>query len=113
MRRSSSLSGFVAMAAICQQNAVLPSGRPLAAAPAADSWERHRLIFDNAPLDEVLAQLNRYFPGHLHASGDDLARLRFTGALPADDVDKALRLLAEVLPLRVERHSRWLIRVRT
>ncbi len=89
------------------------TAEPLAAAPAADSWERHRLIFDNAPLDEVLAQLNRYFPGHLHASGDDLARLRFTGALPADDVDKALRLLAEVLPLRVERHSRWLIRVRT
>lgn len=89
------------------------TAEPVAAAPAADSWTRHRLIFDNAPLGEVLAQLNRYFPGHLYASGDDLAGLRFTGALPADDVDKALRLLAEVLPLRVEHHSRWLIRVRT
>ena len=62
--------------------------------PHPHALERGHLAGD---LGEVLAQLNRYFPGHLHASGDDLARLRFTGALPADDVDKALRLDSTVM----------------
>lgn len=86
-------------------------GTPEAAAAVPDSWEQHRLVFDDVPLAQVLERLDRYFPGVILA-GDEVKGLRFTGALPTDDVDKALRLLTQTLSLRTEKTTPWVVRIK-
>ncbi|MNZ34665.1 fec operon regulator FecR [compost metagenome] len=82
---------------------------PLDAETAA--WSRDQLVFRDRPLDEVLAELERHRHGLIWASGDLPGDLRFTGVLPLADSDAALRLLEASLPIRMERHSDYLLRV--
>ncbi|CQD41333.1 FecR family protein [Yersinia mollaretii] len=70
----------------------------------ADSWVQDQLIFEDAPLEQVIEQLSRYRPGLMYfdpRSRSALSELRFTGVLPATDSDQALSLLRQSLPLRV------------
>jgi len=86
--------------------------RPPATATAnALAWQQGRLVFDDAPLPEVLRELARYRPGLLLADDPALQDLRFTGVLPTAQSDAALELLGASLPLRVLRVSPWLVRV--
>lgn len=51
----------------------------------AEAWTRGRLVFVDRPLVDVVAELNRYYPGYIRVVGSDLARRRFSGAFPVDD----------------------------
>lgn len=83
----------------------------LAPAPAlADSWHLNRLVFEDAPLSAVIARLAEYRPGLLRLRTDAQA-LRFTGVLPADDNDKALSILKQALPIRLQRYSNYIVLV--
>ncbi len=78
---------------------------------ALDRADR-RLVFNDAPLAGVIAQLDRYRHGWVFLS-ERLADhdLRFTGVLSADDGDRALRLLGEALRLDIHRvtpYAAWL-----
>ncbi|MCY1264052.1 FecR protein [compost metagenome] len=75
------------------------------------AWSRNQLVFHDRPLGEVLAELQRHRHGLIWSSGDALESLRFTGVLPLADSDAALRLLEASLPIRLERHSAYLVRV--
>lgn len=77
-----------------------------------DAWRHHQLVVRDQPLPEVLDQLARQFPGHLQYDHKALADLRVSAVLPLDDSNRALDLLAEVLPLQVEQYSPWLKVVR-
>jgi len=81
------------------------------AAPGALAWRQGRVVFQDAPLAEVLRELGRYRPGLLLADEEALAGLRFTGVLPARQSDEALALLAAALPIEFTRVSPWLVRV--
>ena len=84
------------------------------AAPGGLAWPQGRLVFDAAPVAEVLRQLGRHRPGLLLADDEALGALRFTGVLPIQQSDAALALLASALPsLRVSTLSPWLVRVTT
>lgn len=70
----------------------------------ADSWVQNQLIFEDAPLEQVIDQLTRYRSGLMYIdprSRSELSELRFTGVLPATDSDQALSLLGQSLPLNV------------
>ncbi|WP_261374144.1 FecR family protein [Yersinia bercovieri] len=70
----------------------------------ADSWLQNQLIFEDAPLEQVIEQLTRYRAGLMYIdprSRRALSELRFTGVLPATDSDQALSLLRQSLPLNV------------
>ncbi len=85
---------------------------PGAVAPSALSWQQGRLVFDDAPLNEVLRELGRHRAGLLLGTDDPaLAAQRFTGVLPLAQSDQALSLLASALPLEVTRLGPWLVRV--
>jgi len=75
-------------------------------------WVDGRLVFNDAPLAEVVARLQRHRRGWLMLDGSlESAGLRFTGVVPADDSDAALAVLADALSLRVWRvtpHFAWL-----
>jgi len=76
--------------------------------PAVESWVQGRLIYRNAPLSQVIDDLARYRTGFLRIS-EAAAQLRFTGVLPADDPDTALKILQHALPIGIDHYTRALI----
>ena len=68
------------------------------------SWTERRLIFDSAPLDHVLGEINRYFAGApFHLADDTLAALQFTGSIYVDDEENIARNLSSFMSLTYER----------
>lgn len=79
-------------------------------APAGKgAWADGRLVFVDAPLPQVLAELARYRHGLVRQPAGDMARLRFTGVLPARETEQALAQLERALPLRVRRATDYLV----
>lgn len=81
------------------------------APPQALAWREGRLVFEDAPLAEVLRELGRYRPGLLWADESALDGLRFTGVLPTAQGDQALALLAAALPIEVRHATPWVVHV--
>lgn len=78
--------------------------------PASPDWARQRLIFQDAPLAEVVERLGQYHSGILKLNGDtDYAQRRFTGVLPSDDTGAAIELLASAMGLEVHSFSSYFI----
>ena len=76
----------------------------------AQAWMRGLLPAERMRLDTLLAELSRYRPGVLRCS-DAVAGLRITGSFQLDDTDAALALLAQALPVRIERRTRYWVTV--
>ena len=81
-----------------------------AAIPVADAWRQGSLIADNMPLAEFLQELSRYRTGYLGCD-PSLAQLKISGAFPIDDTDRALQVLINGFPLRIEFRTRYWARV--
>jgi len=80
------------------------------ASPAREAWSRGVLLADNLALGELVAELNRYRPGHLGCD-PAVAQLPVMGSFPLKDSDHALRLLQAALPIRVDRLLPWWVTV--
>lgn len=65
------------------------------------AWVQGRLVFDNCPLGEVLAELRRYYPGWIISTDERLAGLNVTGNYRLDDPLGAMRSLAQVTSSRL------------
>jgi transmembrane sensor len=83
--------------------------RPVDAVRA--SWAQGQLLFDDAPLAAVVAELGRYRRGYLGCD-PAIAGLHLLAALPMHDSDRALALVAAALPVRIERPWPWWTRLR-
>ena len=86
-------------------------GMPAAAPAGTGAWSDGMLVAERMRLDDFVAELSRWRPGLLRCA-PDAAALRITGAFPLDDSDRALALLASILPVRVEYRTRWWVMVR-
>lgn len=75
------------------------------------AWQRHQLVVDNVPLAQVLETLGRQRRGHLQFDAAALADLRVSAVLPLDDTDRALNLLAQALPIRLQQYTPLWIRI--
>ncbi|MBP7580254.1 MAG: FecR domain-containing protein [Vogesella sp.] len=104
------------------QQATLQAGQQLASdstrlshitpvPPAAvAAWRSGRLLFDNTPLAEVIAEFNRYGPSQLQLQNPASGQLRLTGTFNAYQPAQFAHALPRVLPLAVTRqHGQWLI----
>lgn len=80
------------------------------ATPLADAWTRDMLVVDNWRLDDFIAELQRYRPGHLGCEAS-VAALRISGAFHLGDTDIVLENLTSTLPVRIRRFSRFWARV--
>lgn len=78
--------------------------------PAAAYWQQGSLVADGMPLGRLLEELGRYRPGLLGCD-PSIAHLRVSGAFPVPDTDRALQVLVEGLPVRLESRSRYWVRV--
>ncbi|MFZ4876611.1 FecR family protein [Janthinobacterium sp. Mn2066] len=74
----------------------------------AASWVRGRLVADNAPLSEVLAELAPYRRGLLRYDADNMGTLRVSGVFALDDGDRTLATLQALLPITVEHYTPFL-----
>lgn len=68
------------------------------------------LLAKNMPLADVVAEIGRYRTGRLHCD-PAVAQLRLSGALSLKDTDASLALLAQSLPVRIERLGNGQVRV--
>ena len=100
---------------------VVPAGRQLVfsadhlgdatpANPSREAWRQGLLLADNLPLGELIEELSRYRPGHLHCD-PAVAALPVMGSFPLKDTDQALRLLEAALPIRVSKTLGWWVNV--
>lgn len=73
-------------------------------------WLQGLLVVDRRPLSYVLGELQRYRRDLLRVS-DAAAGILVQGVFPLGDVDRALQVLAETLPIAVQRYGPWLTRI--
>ena len=85
-------------------------GQPGAAPSGADAWSRGMLVVENQRLGDLLATLGEYRHGYLGVD-PAIADLRISGSFPLHDSDRALAALPPSLPVRIERHTGWWVRV--
>jgi transmembrane sensor len=81
-------------------------GATLPAEAAREAWSRGVLLAEDIALKDLVLELNRYHRGHLGVS-PEVAELRVLGGYPLRDPQRTLAMLAEVLPIRVERTLPW------
>lgn len=74
-----------------------------------EAWRRHQLVVENEPVSQVLDEIARHRRGHIQFDRKALADLRVSAVLPLDDTDRALQLIADTLPLKIEAYTPWLI----
>ncbi|UPG91197.1 FecR family protein [Luteibacter aegosomaticola] len=75
-----------------------PSVSPVDA-DAAMAWTRGRLMFVDRPLKDVIAELNRYYPGHIVLADDAAGDRRVSGVFRTNDPLAALRAIEANLGL--------------
>lgn len=69
----------------------------------AVAWRQRRLVFQNAALSEVLAELDRYADVRIRLADPALGRQRVTAMLPLDGRGTVIDRAAKVLPVMLKR----------
>ncbi|MFJ4195417.1 FecR family protein [Pseudomonas sp. NPDC089534] len=65
------------------------------------AWRSGKLVFNNANLSDVAAQVSRYRDKPLKVSGPAVANLRLTSVFRTDNTDALLKALPNILPVAV------------
>ncbi|MGZ8955772.1 MAG: FecR family protein [Methylovulum sp.] len=76
---------------------------------AITAWQRGKLVFQNRPLGEVIAELNRYHRGYWLIRDPDIAERRVNGVFRTDNPLEILNALQQSLQLNSTRISDYLI----
>jgi transmembrane sensor len=79
-------------------NSVLSTEPP----DAAFAWTEGRLVYTDAPLSEVAADLSRSLGAPVRVADPATGAVRFTGVLVLDDKPTVLRRLAAFAPVRID-----------
>ncbi|CAK13939.1 FecR family protein [Pseudomonas entomophila] len=74
-------------------------------ASALTAWRQGKLVFDNAPLSEVVAEVSRYRAQPLRVAPGKVANLRLSSTFSSDDPDALLRALPNILPVAIKQHA--------
>lgn len=108
---SSAVSGDQWVAGRGERAWVAPDGvgplPPVDPARVEQAWQHHQLLADGVPLDQVLDALAAQRRGVLRFDRQAMQGLKVSAVLPLDDSERALRLLAEALPIRIGGFGRW------
>lgn len=66
------------------------------------AWVQGRLVFENRPLNQVLAELRRYYPGWIINNNEQLAQVAVTGNYRLDQPLDVVRSLAHITSARLQ-----------
>ncbi|ROL80307.1 peptide ABC transporter substrate-binding protein [Pseudomonas chlororaphis] len=72
---------------------------------ALTAWRSGKLVFNNASLNEVAAEVSRYREQPLRVGSEAVGRLRLTSVFKSDDTDALLKALPSILPVAVKTHA--------
>ncbi|MBV4496462.1 FecR family protein [Pseudomonas sp. SWRI12] len=70
-------------------------------AEALTAWRSGKLVFDNAPLKDVVEEVSRYRTQPLRVGSAAVGNLRLTSVFRADDPEALLKALPNILPVAV------------
>jgi transmembrane sensor len=73
------------------------------------AWVQGRLIFENRPMSEVLAELGRYYPGWIVNTNDKLAHIAITGNYRLDQPLDVVRSLAHITSAKLSEYPALVI----
>ncbi|WP_411034022.1 FecR family protein [Shinella sp. BYT-45] len=73
------------------------------------AWRRGKLIFEDRPLRQVLADVNRYRAGTIRVTDGRLLNMRVSGIFDVSDPDGVLEAIRTSLPVRTFELSPWLV----
>lgn len=74
----------------------------------AFAWRERQLVFSQQPLAEVVAELNRYWPGQTLVMGDGLRQRKVSGVFDIDKPDAVLKALTHTLGVRADQYTPYL-----
>ena len=74
-------------------------------------WRDGKVVYRDAPLGELLTDLDRYLPGNVSLAEDSLADIRVTAVLELDDRSAMLDALASSLDLKWSEVSEGLVSI--
>ena len=69
------------------------------------AWRENRLMFENAPMNELTRRFREVYGLELVLHNDAFSGQEFRGELPVDDLDKALRIVAETFGMNPVRQG--------
>lgn len=75
----------------------------------ASAWRRGKLIFEDRPLRQVIADVNRYRAGTIMVTDSTLLRLRVSGIFDIRQPDGVLEAITRSLPVRSMALTRYLV----
>ncbi|UVL25366.1 FecR family protein [Pseudomonas donghuensis] len=73
------------------------------------AWVQGRLVFENCPLSQVLAELRRYYPGWIINGNEHLANVAVTGNYRLDQPLETLRALAHITSAQLHEYPALVI----
>ena len=73
---------------------------------AAGAWRQGHLSYIEAPLSELVADLNRYYAPGIRLSDPEIGRFRLTASFRVEDLDTFLSTLPDAAPVRLTRGPR-------
>ncbi|KTC13183.1 glycerol-3-phosphate ABC transporter substrate-binding protein [Pseudomonas marginalis ICMP 9505] len=73
------------------------------------AWVQGRLVFENCPMSEVLAELRRYYPGWIVNTNDTLASTAVTGNYRLDQPLDVVRSLAHITSAKLSEYPALVI----
>ncbi|TMV17566.1 FecR family protein [Rhizobium sp. RM] len=73
------------------------------------AWRRGKLIFEDRPLRQVLADVNRYRSGTIQVTDSRLLNMRVSGIFDISNPDGVLDAIRTTLPVRTFPLSSWLV----
>ncbi|WP_448664079.1 FecR family protein [Sphingomonas sp. CJ20] len=88
--------------AVHYQGSTIGAVRPVSR-DTAMAWTRGWLVFEDAPLGDVVKELARSHPGMIRLVGSALSERRVSGSIAVDNPEEALRTLESLLHLRATR----------
>lgn len=69
------------------------------------SWLDGKLVFSQTPLQQVIAEIQRYRTEPIRLQAGKATRLKLSGTFSIDNTDKLLQLLPDILPVRLEQQA--------
>lgn len=73
------------------------------------AWRQNRLVFVQAPLQEVIREINRYRPGQIWLTNPALEKRPITAVFSIDRLDEAVDALEQTFGIHVRRVGGYLI----
>ncbi|MDH0649635.1 FecR family protein [Pseudomonas sp. GD03858] len=74
----------------------------------AFAWRERQLVFSQQPLAEVVAELNRYWPGQTLVLGDALRQRKVSGVFDIDKPQAVLKALSHTLGVQAQQFTPYL-----